>query len=73
MLHAWFRERFRVRRGGVPLRAIQFKPIRPLMLEPPKQTIRLFELQNGIVIVTPLDKLLWNMVEWYKIDQKLKY
>jgi hypothetical protein len=68
MLHAWFRERFRIQRGCVPFRAIEFKPIRPLILEKPKQPIRLFELHHGIVIITPLDKLLWNIVEWYNIN-----
>lgn len=71
MLHAWFESR-KQRRNIVPPKPILFHPVKPLLL-PPRHTIRLFEVHHGIVIVTPLDKLLWNMVEWYKIDQKLKY
>ena len=56
-----------------PMKPLVFHPIKPLVLRPPRHTIRLFEVHHGIVIVTPVDKLLWNMVEWYKIDQKLKY
>jgi hypothetical protein len=54
------------------VKPIVFHPVNRLLL-PPRHTIRLFEVHHGIVIVTPLDTLLWNIVEWYKIDQKLKY
>jgi hypothetical protein len=71
MLHALLKltKGFMPRR---PMKPFVFHPVKPLLL-PPRHTKRLFEVHHGIVIVTPLDKLLWNMVEWYKIDQKLKY
>jgi hypothetical protein len=62
MLQAWFKQR----RNVIPSKPIVFHPIKPLLLPLPRPTIRLFEVHHGIVIVTPLDKFLWNLVKQYQ-------